>query len=61
MPETIQKPEEKESNTHNKLEPNTSKTIRKQAPSKKKHTLYTAQPKSKENHRKHTEKLLKHY
>ena len=44
MPENIQNTEEKESNTHNKLEPNTSKT-EKQAPSKKKHTLYTAHTK----------------
>ena len=51
MPENIRNPDEKRNNTHTKLKPNTSKTTRKQAPSKKKHTLYTAQPKSKEQHR----------
>ncbi len=49
MQQNSKKPEGTNNNAHNKLEPNTSKTLRKQAPSSKKHTLYTAHPKSKEN------------
>ena len=52
---TYRNRKKKGSSTHNKLEPNTSKTTRTQASSKKKHTLYTAHPKSKEHARKHTE------
>ncbi len=54
MQQNSKKPEGTNNSTHNKLEPNTGKTLRKQAPSSKKHTLYTAHPKSKEHNRKPT-------